>query len=172
MSKLYLFTLLCGLALFVSSNYTYSQALTDTTKASTTISDTTRITGEVGKFFTKAEADSLYGPVLAADTIKTEDITKLAQSTPKFIMFNLIEGKAVILNASREVISTNSSMVSKDQTVDSKQVFRLWSTSKVLELIKQGSSEITTVETRANTLTLTNGATVLEEPIPCPPFCH
>ena len=72
MRKIYLFTLLFGLALFVSSNCTYSQTSNDTTKASTTISDTSQIPAVIGKIFTKAEADSLYGPVLKADTIQTD----------------------------------------------------------------------------------------------------
>jgi hypothetical protein len=38
-------------------------------------------------------------------------------------------------------------------------------------LIKQGSSDITTIETRKDVLTLTNGATVLELSMPCPPVC-
>jgi len=87
------------------------------------------------------------------------------------MMFNLIEGKACILNASREVISSNSLVVSINQTIEPTQVFRLFSTSKVLELIKQGGSDVTTIETRANVLTLNNGDIILELSLPCPPIC-
>ncbi|MGD1006609.1 MAG: hypothetical protein ABR980_05195 [Ignavibacteriaceae bacterium] len=167
----YLFIVFLGIALFVSSNFTFSQTINNTAKASTTISGTTNITGEVGKIYTKAEADSLYGPVLKADNIKTDDLAKLAENSPKYMMFNLIEGKACILNASREVISSNSLVVSINQTIEPTQVFRLFSTSKVLELIKQGGSDVTTIETRANVLTLNNGNTILELSLPCPPIC-
>jgi hypothetical protein len=165
MRKIRLFTALISLALFVYSNYAYSQPLNDTTNVSTSISDTARITGEVGKIYTKAEADSLYGPVLKADTIKTEALIKLAEKTQKYIMFNLIEGKAYILNSARVAISDTTLAVKPDQQ------FRLLSTSKVLELIKQGGSDVTTMEIRAKTITLTNGVIVLEQTIPCPPFC-
>ena len=163
MRKIYLFTLLFGLALFVSSNHTYSQTTNDTSKASTTTSETAKI---IGKIFTKAEADSLYGPVLNADTIQTADLAKLAENSPKSMMFNFIEGKAVVLNSSRTVISGAA------QTIKPEQVFRVLSTSKILELIKQGGSGVTTIETRANNIiTLTNGATVLEQSAFCPPIC-
>lgn len=166
MRKLYLLALLSSLVLFISSNYTNSQTLNDSTKTSAAISDTTQITGEVGKIFTTAEADSLFGHVLKADTIKTEVLAKLAEKTPKYIMFNLIEGKACILNAARAVISET------EQTIKPEQEFRVLSTSKVLELIKRGGSDITIVETREKALILTNGATVLEETMPCPPICR
>jgi hypothetical protein len=172
MRKFYLFTFLFSITLFISSNSTFSQTAGETSKASNTISDTTVISGEVGKIFTKTEADSLYGLVLKADTIKTADLTKLSAITPKYMLFNLIDGKAIVLNASREVISSNSLVVGKAQTIEPTQVFKLFSTSKILELIKQGGSDITTIETRANVLTLTNGVSVMEEAVPCPPFCQ
>ena len=171
MRKFYLFTFLFNIALFISSNYTFSQTAGETSKAATTISDIAKITGEVGKIYTKAEADSIYGPVLIADTIKTVDLLKLAEKSPKYMMFNLIDGKAVVLNASREVISSNALVVSKTQTIESKQVFRFLSTSKLLELIKLGGAGVTTIENRTSALTLSNGVTVLEQIAPCPPIC-
>ena len=172
MRKFYLFTFLFSIALFISSNSTFSQTADGTSKAPTAISDTTVITGEVGKIFTKAEADSLYGPVLIADTIKTEELAKLTTASPKYMLFNLIEGKSFVLNDSRAVLLSNALIVGKALTVSPTQAFRVWSTSKVQELIKQGGSDVTTVETRAKALTLTNGATVLEESAICPPLCH
>jgi hypothetical protein len=170
MRKIYLFDLLLVLALCVSTNYSFSQTTNDTTKVSS-ISDTSSITGEVGKIYTKAEADSLYGPILTLDTIKTEDLSKFAQNSHKYMMFNLIDGKACILNESREVISSPSLVVGKPQSVEPTKAFKLFSTSKILELIKQGGSDVTTVEIRANVLTLTNGAAVLERSSTCPPIC-
>jgi hypothetical protein len=172
MKKFYLFTLLFGLSLFISTNYTYSQTSSDTTKISAALSDSTKITGEIGKIYTKTEADSLFGPVLTIDTVKTDDLAKLAKNTPKYMLFNLIEGKACVLNASREVIFNNPLVVGKAPTIEPTKVFRLFSTSKVLELIKQGGSDVTTIETREKALVLTNGASVMEESIPCPPICR
>jgi len=171
MRKFYLFTLSFGISLFISANSTYSQTSNDTTKVSAALSDTAKITGEIGKIYTKAEADSLFGPVLTVDTVKTNDLASLAQNTPKYMLFNLIDGKACVLNASREVIFNNSLVVGKAPTIEPTKVFRLFSTSKVLELIKLGGSDITTIETREKALILTNGSTVLEESAPCPPMC-
>jgi hypothetical protein len=170
MRKIYLFDLLLVLALCVSSNYSFSQTANDSTKTSA-VSDTAHITGEVGKIYTKAEADSLYGPILTIDTIKTEDLSKFAENSPKYMMFNLIEGKAYVLNASREVISGPSLVVGKPQSVEPTKAFKLFSTGKILELIKQGGSDVTTVEIRSNVLTLTNGSSVLEKSSTCPPIC-
>jgi hypothetical protein len=155
MKKISLLTLLTGLALFISSNYIYSQAS----------NDTVHFTGTAGKIYTKAAVDSLYGPVLNSDTIKTADLANLAVNSPSYIMFNLINGKACILNASRQVIFSTA------QTINPDQQFRLFSTNQVLELIKQGGSDVTSVEKRANTITLTNGVIAMEEGEPCPPIC-
>ena len=81
MRKIYLFDLLLVLALCVSTNYSFSQTTNDTTKVSS-ISDTSSITGEVGKIYTKAEANSLYGPILTLDTIKTEESFKICSKQP------------------------------------------------------------------------------------------
>ena len=51
------------------------------------------------------------------------------------------------------------------------QVFKLLSTSKVIELLTLGGSDITNVEIREKALTLTNGLTALEETSACPPWC-
>ena len=163
MKKIYVFTLLFVLSLFVASGYTYSQTSNDVSKTS----DPAQTSNVIGKIFTKTKADSLYGPVLKAETIKTEALSGLAKKTPESMMFNFIEGKATVLNSSRIVISGPA------QTIKPEQEFRVFSTSKVLELIKLGGSDITTIETRANNvITLTNGTTTLEETIPCPPICR
>ena len=115
MRSFYFYTILFVLSLFAVSNYTYSQTSIDSSKTSAVISDTARITTEVGKIYTKAEADSLYGPVLTADTIKTAVLTQLTVKTPKYMMFNSVEGKATILNSSRMVISGAAQTIKPEQ---------------------------------------------------------
>ena len=45
------------------------------------------------------------------------------------------------------------------------------STSQIKKLIKEGKENITKIEMRPETLTLTNGEFTLEMTIPCPPIC-
>jgi hypothetical protein len=161
MNILYKFSLFICLLLFASQNFDYSSQLIINDSTSST-SDTTKI---IGKIFTKAEADSLFGPAKDADTLKTEILTQLADKSPDYLMFDIADGKANILNSSREVIFGTLG------TAKSEQVFELFSANKVQELINTGGANITIVELRTNTLTLTNGDIVMEEGVPCPPKC-
>lgn len=158
---LYKFSMFICLLLFASQSFIYSSQLiiTDSTSLA---SDTIKI---AGKIFIKAEADSLFGPVQNADTIKTEILKQLADKSPDYLMFNITDGKANIINSSREVIYGTM------ETVKPEQVFELFSASKVQELITTGGADITIIELRTNVLTITNGTTIMEEGIPCPPHC-
>ena len=174
MSKLILFSLNICFFFFVSSSLIYSfpvkindnsffYVIADSTASAT---DTLQTQQEIGKIFTAADADSLFGPVQSADTVKTQILVQLAEKSPSYLMFNLIDGKANILDSSRTVLFGTLGTVKPDQ------VFRLFSTSKVLELIKQGGSDTTIIELRTNVLTLTNGTSIMEEGLPCPPYCE
>ena len=173
MNKLYLFSLYICFFFFVSAGNIYSSQLIVNGKSSSIViadstasaADTLQTQEEIGKIYSAAEADSLYGKALSADTIKTEILIQLAEKSPGCLMFNLIDGKANILDSSRTVLFGTLGTVKPDL------VFRLFSTSKVLELIKQGGSDTTIIQLRTNTTTLTNGDAVMEEGQPCPPYC-
>ncbi len=121
----------------------------------------------VGKLYTKADADQIYGPVLQSVTISTSDLSSLTAKTPNYIMFNIINGQLYILNSSRVVLSGPVTAVS------SSQVFRYFSTSIVNQCLQQGQASTTTVELRTNSvLTVTNGDVTLEMGSPCPPYCN
>ncbi len=123
-------------------------------------------TSVVGKLYTKADADQIYGPVLQSVTISTSALSALAAKTPNYIMFNVLNGQLYILNSVRAVLSGPTTSVSASQT------FRYFSTSIVNQLILQGGSSTTTIELRANnTLTVTNGDSTLEMSQYCPPDC-
>ncbi|MCL5030655.1 MAG: hypothetical protein M1480_16710 [Bacteroidetes bacterium] len=120
----------------------------------------------VGKLYSKAEADQIYGPVLQSITINTSALSAITAKTPNYIMFNIINGQLYILNSTRTVLSGPATAVSANQ------VFRYFSTSIVNQLIQQGQASNTTVELRANnTLTVTNGNSTIEDAGSCPPVC-
>ena len=125
----------------------------------------TQSLGVVGKLFTKTEADQLYGPVKQSISINTSTLTNLAAKTPDYILFNIVNNNLYILNSSRAVLDGPTLSVS------SSQVFKVASTSMLLNLLKQGQSATTTFEVRANVFTVTNGDFTLEEVATCPPVC-
>lgn len=149
MKKNYLFLIISAVIIF--SGIINSQTLSSTV---------------VGKLYTKAEADQIYGPVLQSVTINTSALSAITAKTPNYIMFNIINGQLYILNSARTVLSGPATAVSASQ------VFRYFSTSIVNQLIQQGQATSTTIELRGNdVLTVTNGDSTLEMSYPCPPYC-
>jgi hypothetical protein len=144
-----LFAVLLYISIFVSTSITRAQPV-----------------GEVGKLYTKTEVEKLFGNIVKSVSISSVELTKLANETPDYIMFNILDGHLFILNSSRKVLMGPASSVKSDQ------VFRLLSTHKVIELLTMGGSDITNIEIREKALTLTNGLAALEEAFPCPPICH
>ncbi len=123
-------------------------------------------TGVIGKLYTKTQADQIYGPVLQSVSISTSTLQSLLAKSPKYIMFNIINGQLVISTPQRSVLSGQMTALSTSQPM------RLYSTSIINQLIQQGGASTTTIEIRANNIvTLTNGTDTLESGTPCPPNC-
>ncbi len=58
-----------------------------------------------------------------------------------------------------------------DATIESTDVFSVYSVSVLEELLSQGSNIYTQVEMRNDTLCVRNGSKVMEYSVPCPPIC-
>ena len=123
-------------------------------------------TTEVGKLYTKANADQLYGKVIESVAIDSKLLKKIVDNAGKYVMFYFKNGKLKIFNEKRSEIYPN-----EGATVDSNEPLRLFSASKVNELLSSGKSDVTTVEIRQDVLTVTSGMTTLEFAILCPPNC-
>lgn len=122
--------------------------------------------GVIGKLFTKVQADQMYGPVLKSVTINTSTLQALLAKSPKYIMFNIINGQLVIASHQRAVLSGQMA------TLNTNQPMKVFSTSVVNQLIQQGGYFTTTIELRTNNaLTITNGTTTDGGGEICPPFC-
>ena len=121
----------------------------------------------IGKIYTKSAANNLYGSVVTSVVINTSVLQKLASQSPKYLMFQIIQGKLVVLDSKRNVIYTNGDI----SAVSASTVFRLFSTSIVDELLKEGNDTETYVEIRNDVLTITNGDETLEQSGACPPIC-
>ena len=124
----------------------------------------------IGKLYTKADANQIYGKVNTSVTVNTSTILQTMEKSPDYLMFNIINGHLVILNGQRAVLySTDLSIAS----VSKSTVFHKFSVSKIKELISTGGNNvITTVELRNNNvLTITNGEETLDLGVVCPPNC-
>lgn len=118
-----------------------------------------------GKIFTKAEADSLYGPVLDRQLIENDVLEAALKKTEKVAMFKFMNNKLTILGDER------SKILNAEGYADNNEVFHMYSKSKIEELLKLGGNIATFVEYRAKVLTISNGAHTLEMSDPCPPDC-
>ncbi|MCB0731551.1 MAG: hypothetical protein KDC88_11000 [Ignavibacteriae bacterium] len=121
---------------------------------------------EYGKIFSKNEADKLFGVVYKSQNIKKDVLISALQNTSKVVMFKLENNFLTILGDEREVLFSSGSFTDKNQ------VFRLFSKSKVEELLRLGNDVNCFVEDRERVLTVTNGDYTLEVSVPCPPTCN
>jgi hypothetical protein len=119
----------------------------------------------IGKIYRKTQADSLYGPVLFSYEIPTEQLKGMLNKTYKYIMFKFDKDKFLITDNKRNVMNFSNAAVSADETL------KVYSVSKVQELIKLGLGPVTKIEKRANVTSITNEAYTLEFASGCPPFC-
>src|ERR1035437_1808332 len=120
----------------------------------------------VGKIYTNAEANSLFGPIINLVPISSIQLTNLTLKTTNYLMFRVLNGNLTILGDKRIVLYPVNS------TISPKDVFRLLSISLIQKLIKDGNSPMTNIEERNNgILTITNGVYTLDYTVLCPPFC-
>ncbi len=118
-----------------------------------------------GKLYTESEGEHLYGKVVKSFQISTAKVLSFLNQTDKVLMFNINDNKLIILGDSRKPIYPVSAVVSN------KEVFRVYSTSLIKELISKGKSDLINFEKRNIVLTISNGGYMLEFAQICPPFC-
>jgi len=120
----------------------------------------------IGKMYSKAEADSVYGQVITSIQISTSLLTSLSGSTTNYLMFRINSGNLIILGDQRKPLYPSGIVV------DPQTEMRLFSVSLVSKIITDGNNPYTIIEIRKNNvLTITNGNYTLEYSWPCPPQC-
>lgn len=120
----------------------------------------------VGEVFTKADATAIFGDVTVSKSIATSDLQTLLKKTDTYILFNIIDDGLVILDNKR------AAMYPEGAAIPAEQKFKLFSVTKVDELIEKGAAENVNVELRDCILTVSNGEYVLELGTYCPPWCE
>jgi hypothetical protein len=117
----------------------------------------------IGKIFNKDFANKEFGEVVKFIEIDNNSLTDLTDNAGEYIMFNIETGVLKALDNHRNSVL--------GEAISEEEVFYKMSTSQVRKLIELGNENITRIETRPKTLTLTNGEFTLELTIPCPPYC-
>ena len=118
-----------------------------------------------GKLYLKADAEKYYGTVAKSFSFSTKEVFSFLKQTDKVLMFNINDNKLFILGDGRKLIYPDSVVVSK------KEVFRVFSTSLIRELISKGKSKIINFEKRKSVFTISDGDYLLELSELCPPIC-
>ncbi len=120
----------------------------------------------VGKIFSQEEANNLFGNVIESIPINLCDLISVLNQTQNYIMFQINNGELIILGDGRKILYPIG------KNVDPKEVFALYSKSKVIELLCLGSGNTVAVEKRQSHLTVTFGLNTLEFSEWCPPICY
>ena len=128
-----------------------------------------KITGqsEVGVIYSRNDAQDIFGKVDYSIGMNTDEIKQILSSTIKVIMFKIYNQKLVILGDERKVLLNQSTY-----NINNVDEFRLFSKSKLEELLMKGLDKYTFIELRNGVLTISNNAYTLEDSVPCPPFCY
>jgi len=119
----------------------------------------------VGEVMSLEEGLSRFGTVTQEVGFETSKLSSLLAQVKEYVMFNIVNGKVVVLDDARNVLYPSG------VTVRDEDVFHLYSKSKVQELINLGGSQETSFQFRGDVFTVVNGNTLLECSDHCPPIC-
>ena len=120
----------------------------------------------VGQLFTKADVTAAFGEITFSASMPTPDLQALLTKTDTYVLFKIIDSSIVILNNKRELLYPEG------VSVPSEAPFKLYSVSKVQELIDKGGAETVSFETRDCIMTISDGDHILELGANCPPWCE
>ncbi len=124
-----------------------------------------------GKIIKASEADALFGPVITSEKINVQQLKAILGQASERVMFGFKNGKVNILDKTRKAIFPSAA------EVENSDVFHVFSTAIVEELLSLEKGTEVTIEQRAkNILSITTSSVggesyTLEFAQYCPPFC-
>jgi hypothetical protein len=118
-----------------------------------------------GQIFTNQEADNLFGPVITSVSIPRTTFQSFLTKTNNYIMFKVVDNKAIILDDKRNVISPAGI------NINPSDVFTVYKVSVVDDLLSRGNDNTVYIQQRSNVLSVSTGDFTMEVGSLCPPFC-
>ncbi len=119
----------------------------------------------VGKVLSKDEAYALFGAVTDSVDMSISDFNSILNQAQNYCMFKISNSGVIILGDGKKLLFPMNIIV------NSHDIFSVFSTSKIKELISTGTSGIISFENRKDRLTITYGFSTLDFSMLCPPFC-
>ena len=124
---------------------------------------------KAGVIYTADEANEKFGEVIKTSVISKSSLLKLAENYGKYLMFGFTDNECGIYDRYKSLLFgfTNS---------DKLDVYYVYSTSVILELLNQGDakengSDEVYFEQREKTVTITYNGVTVENAFMCPPYC-
>ena len=118
-----------------------------------------------GEIFSAESANQNFGPVQNSIQLPVSIIKPLLSITGTSIMFKIINNQVVILDSHRNVIYPQAHTINPDE------VFTLYTTSVLKDLLDQGSESNIEIQERTSVLSVGYSDRVLESGTNCPPNC-
>ncbi|MFA6978398.1 MAG: hypothetical protein WC209_03655 [Ignavibacteriaceae bacterium] len=124
-----------------------------------------------GKIIKASEADVLFGPVLKSEKINVQQLKAILGQASERVMFGFKNGRVNILDKTRKAVFPSAT------AIEHSDVFHIFSTAIVEELLSLEKGTEVTIEQRAkNILSITTSSIggetyTLEFALICPPWC-
>lgn len=118
-----------------------------------------------GQIFTNQEADNLFGPVITSVPIPRTTFQSFLTKTNNYIMFKVVDNKAIVLDDKRNVISPAGI------NINPTDVFTVYRVSVVNDLLSRSNDNTVYIQQRANVLSVSTGSFTMEVGSLCPPYC-
>jgi len=119
----------------------------------------------LGEIIPRDTAEREFGSAGISVSFSSDQLLSIAEMTSNLLMFNIMAEKLIILGDNRQVLYPEGFIVPADT------IFKVFSKSKVLELLNSGGADVNSIEFRGDTLTISNNDSTLEYGTLCPPWC-
>jgi signal recognition particle receptor subunit beta len=128
------------------------------------------IAQQAGKIISSEEANNNFGAVGQVTLLSKSFLETMLKQAGQSIMFRVTDSGLIILDANRNVLFPESKETKIK--VNKEDVFTVYSSSVVYDLLNRGEGTSVNIEQRAEVLSITFGLSTLEFGNYCPPFCN
>lgn len=128
------------------------------------------IAQQAGKVISSEEANNNFGATGQITLVSKSFLETMLEQAGQSIMFRVTDSGLIILDANRNVLFPDSKEAKLK--VNKEDVFTVYSSSVVYDLLNRGEGTSINIEQRAAVLSITLGLFTLEYGNYCPPFCN